>query len=294
MTKKKILIVEDNQVVGDALKLTISNMDASYEAVCVYDGYQALDLVRQTFFDLVITDYCMPGIDGLELRETIQEISPKTEIIVISAFQEDAIAQVFSEMSVENFLPKPFSYEQIHRIVKNTIAKVEAAQRTNTTPESKQSTTTPVTKIKEYLDELCRDTGALCCLLVEDNGFLIAQAGGDDQIPIQMLSSLTAANALATMEIANLLGNINPFKTTIHEGDDYNVACYLLENKTLLVIVFSKRTKIGLVQHFARQAVNTLSTYKITPTPHPISDLPATETLSQGVDEAFDSLLLDS
>ena len=60
-------------------------------------------------------------------------------------------------------------------------------------------------------------------------------------MPLPVLASLTAANALATAEISRLLGNPCPFHATTHEGEYYNVASYTLEGGVLLIITFKKQ-----------------------------------------------------
>ncbi|MEM7030398.1 MAG: response regulator [Chloroflexota bacterium] len=287
--KKLVLVVDDHYHTGLLLKTAIENMDQGYEVTLANDGFEALDIIRQTNFDLVLTDYSMPGMDGLELIDAIVALVPNTTIMVTTGVESASLKQLFVEKSVESVLYKPFTIENLELQIKETLEQPKKTELVIETSFSPQVPDLKTNDINSTLLELCRNTGAFSCFLVDANGFLILEVGGDEQTPIQMLASLTAANALATAEVSSLLGNRTPFRSTIHEGEVYNVACYMLDNDTQLVIVFRKQTKVGLVQHYARQAIKILADCDIKTQLH--SDyVSVKEDFDSEVDIALDEL----
>lgn len=258
MTKTRILIVDDQPDVRMALQMSVKKMNAQYAVSVASDGFEALDLLREEPFDLVITDYMMPGMDGLELIESIRALSPNTQLIATSALQSKTLGKLLDEARVSYFLPKPFSRDDVHQLVQEALAETARIERA-AAPAPAPSRTPADSKVSACLNELRHNTGAHSCLVVESLGYIIAAEGGDEKMPLDSLASLIAANAEATTEVSRLMGNPEPFQSSIHEGKRFNVASYILEAGQIVVVVFGKQVKIGMVQHYARQIAPALS-----------------------------------
>jgi CheY-like chemotaxis protein len=82
MKMAKILVVDDDQ--GHRTLISRVLIGAGYETLLAEDGREALDLMRGTPLDLVITDMVMPELDGLELVAALQGEFPKVPIIAVS------------------------------------------------------------------------------------------------------------------------------------------------------------------------------------------------------------------
>ena len=80
----QILIVEDNQTMREGMEQILKN--AGYETMSAVQAEAALELVKMNKYDLVITDYKMAGMTGLDLLTRIQTQSHETEVIVITAY----------------------------------------------------------------------------------------------------------------------------------------------------------------------------------------------------------------
>lgn len=255
MTVTRILIVEDQEEVSTILKFNLEPMSDNYQISIAADGFEALDMLREKPFDLVITDYMMPDMDGLELIETIRKLSPNTQIILISALKHNSLYEMVAEANIEHFLQKPFSGQEIRNVVQQVLDTVKAARQQQTIVPPSEPEIIANSDIEKHLQTLLNQTGAYCCFVVTERGYLLARAGGTELLPLPMIASLAAANALAAAEVSKLLHNPTPFEATIQEGEYQNVATYALEEGALLVIIFNKRVKIGLIQHYARRNV---------------------------------------
>jgi DNA-binding NtrC family response regulator len=81
---KKILIVDDESEMRVALETTLKR--EKYQLTCAEDGKQALDKIEDDDFDLILTDVRMPKLNGLELLRAVKEKSPKTQVVMMTAY----------------------------------------------------------------------------------------------------------------------------------------------------------------------------------------------------------------
>ena len=114
-------------------------------------------------------------------------------------------------------------------------------------------------KIDEELQKLHQQTNAMVVFLVDKNGQLIASAGETRDIDTTSLASLTAGNIAATGGIARLLGE-KEFTILFHEGEKDNIHISLIGQRVILVVIFDKRSSLGLVRLRVKKASEALVT----------------------------------
>ena len=118
-----ILLVEDEDAVRVFGARALANK--GYRVLEAMDGEQALDVINESedSIDLIITDVMMPGMDGHTLVRLVQEELPDIKVILMSGYAEDAIPGEIACDSSINFLPKPFSLQDLASRVKDVLAK---------------------------------------------------------------------------------------------------------------------------------------------------------------------------
>ncbi|MBV8068913.1 MAG: response regulator [Acidobacteriaceae bacterium] len=111
----RILIVDDDPDIHRLLAAALQN--ESYVIEDRYDGIEALALLQNQPFDLVITDVRMPGMDGLELLRRIHEVRPAAKVLVMTA--ESTPATVIRSLRDQalGYLSKPFSLDAVAQAV---------------------------------------------------------------------------------------------------------------------------------------------------------------------------------
>lgn len=114
-------------------------------------------------------------------------------------------------------------------------------------------------QIDQELQKLHEQTNAKVVFLVDKNGQLIASAGETHDIDTTSLASLTAGNIAATGGIARLLGE-KEFSILFHEGEKDNIHISLIGQRVILVVIFDKRSSLGLVRLRVKKVTDTLST----------------------------------
>ena len=121
--KSTILVVDDNkefcQNVSDILE------QKGYEVVSAYDGFKALELVKQNGFVLVLMDIKMPVMGGVETFKKIKEVAPDTPVIMVTAYAvEDLIREALREGAFGS-LKKPLDFDQLFKLVERAIPNGE-------------------------------------------------------------------------------------------------------------------------------------------------------------------------
>lgn len=121
MTTLKILLVEDEESLARTLAQALRlGSHGRFEIDTVESAEQVFPLFEHTIYDVVISDLCLPGDDGLSVITKLKQISPKTQTILITGFGSDEIKEQADEIS-EGYLTKPFDMLDLLLLVQEII-----------------------------------------------------------------------------------------------------------------------------------------------------------------------------
>ncbi|MEP6711327.1 MAG: response regulator transcription factor [Ferruginibacter sp.] len=118
-----ILLVEDEENLQEALKLNLEL--EGYEVTGSYDGVDALKMVHQEHFDLIILDVMLPEMDGITVCETIRLSNTEIPILILSARNSSADRVLGLKKGADDYLTKPFNLEELLLRVDKLIKKSE-------------------------------------------------------------------------------------------------------------------------------------------------------------------------
>ncbi len=118
----KILIVDDDKNLLSVLKTILA--EENNDVVTSSDGGAAIDLIRKTKFDLVITDLMMPGTNGLEVLREARKIDSDILVILITGFASLETAVQAIREGAYDYITKPFKLDEIKIIVNNAREKI--------------------------------------------------------------------------------------------------------------------------------------------------------------------------
>lgn len=120
-----ILIVDDHEVVRNGIRAylgTLPEFNVVGEAV---SGEEAISMVAELIPDIVLLDLIMPGMDGVEATRRIKQISPRTQVVVLTSYHEDvhifpalkagAIAYILKDMKMDKLV------EVLHRALQGEV-----------------------------------------------------------------------------------------------------------------------------------------------------------------------------
>jgi NarL family two-component system response regulator LiaR len=123
--RTSILIVDDHEVVRNGIRSyleTIPDFQVVGEAA---SGEEALPMISELIPDIVLLDLIMPGMDGIEATRRIRQISPRTQVVVLTSYHEDvhifpalkagAISYILKDMKMDKLV------EALHRAVQGEV-----------------------------------------------------------------------------------------------------------------------------------------------------------------------------
>lgn len=119
----RILAVDDDQSTRRIVSKLLS--DRGYQVDCVADGAEALELVRQTPYDLAVLDYEMPLMNGVELFRHISKLRPSTVGIFLTAHTRLDTIFPAVEAGITRVLGKPIDGDELVAVVENLIGPSE-------------------------------------------------------------------------------------------------------------------------------------------------------------------------
>ena len=111
-SKKRILIVDDNNDIRNAISEYL--LIEGFEIGIAENGVNALKLFIDKDFDLVLTDFQMPYMDGLKLACEIKKVNPKTLIIIMSG---NIHTNLQTKYVADYIIAKPFGFDKIHNLI---------------------------------------------------------------------------------------------------------------------------------------------------------------------------------
>jgi len=119
----KVLLVEDEQLIRDSLRRFFANEKCALMAVETAED--ALEVLKGMDCDIVITDYRLPGMDGLEFLRKVQRFKPRPQFkkILLTAYMtEPVIAEAF-RLGVNEFIEKPFVMDDLEEALVRVLEK---------------------------------------------------------------------------------------------------------------------------------------------------------------------------
>lgn len=118
---EKILVVDDEQSLREVLSIMLKR--AGYAVTSAADGEEAIEHLNKEIFDLVITDWRMPKVDGMEVLKAVKSASPETVVLIITAFATADSAVEAMKQGAYDYLTKPFQVDEVQLIIRNALEK---------------------------------------------------------------------------------------------------------------------------------------------------------------------------
>jgi len=130
---EKILVIDDDQSIRETLTTFLKRQ--GYQPVAAEDGSEGIELVRTELPDLVICDYKMPKMTGLEVLEKIKDIDGSIHFIMITAFDEMQITVDAMQKGAYDFIEKPLDIDRLKITIKRALDNKKLSERLDTITE---------------------------------------------------------------------------------------------------------------------------------------------------------------
>ncbi len=137
----KILVVEDDPTLLDTLTYNLEKQN--YTVVTAADGWQAVELANRERPDLVILDWMLPGLDGLEVCRFIRQKST-APILMLTARSAEIDKVLGLEVGADDYITKPFSMRELLARVKAHLRRSHITQESQPAPPSHDESLPPM------------------------------------------------------------------------------------------------------------------------------------------------------
>jgi formate/nitrite transporter len=118
---QKMLIIDDEDVILESCRRIFT--EEGFDVATTNSPEQGLRLLSDSSFDVVLCDWQMPGFDGMDVVEEVDRRSPDSAIVMISGFPTVGRAAEAMKRGAMDYVPKPFTPDEISKIVKNAIQR---------------------------------------------------------------------------------------------------------------------------------------------------------------------------
>ncbi len=119
-----ILVMEDDRNVAKGLEMVLT--EEGYDVYLAETGKLAMEAFKKGRFDLLVADIRLPDVNGMEIIKEIKETKPETEVIAITGYATTSLAVEAMKLGVHDFLPKPFTEEEIKSTVNEALKEHQA------------------------------------------------------------------------------------------------------------------------------------------------------------------------
>jgi CheY-like chemotaxis protein len=256
MAKKQILIVDDEPKVGFFLGRSLEVSNADCAVTTATSGEEALEILKQTPMDLLITDLRMPGISGLELIRWVKQYSPDTRTVLITAYGSGKIEAEAHRLQIYHYLTKPFNVKEFTQVVDGALDQLAL-----TSPGLTVFSDEVFERLSERLESLRYDVGASCILLADMQGQRLVEVGPTDGIDITMLLTLLAGGFATSAELARKFNEGEAVNLNFQEGPRYDIYSANVGDNLILVLLYDRRaqkSRVGMVWLYTRRVVDDL------------------------------------
>ena len=123
MKKKSILLVDDEQLIVDSLARELTSEPLNFEVSTALSGEEAIARIASGYWDLVITDLVMPGLDGFKVLKAAKRKDPKTMVIILTGYADMQSAIDALRLGADDFLQKPCDTDELLYRMSNCFVK---------------------------------------------------------------------------------------------------------------------------------------------------------------------------
>ncbi len=149
--KYKVVIIDDEQIIVEGLKKVVKWADFNCEVVgTASNSLKGAALIREIQPDILITDICMPGQDGLTMLAGLRSEFPDLQVTVLTGYRDFAYAQEAIRLGVTRFLLKPTRMAEINEALEAMTSRLQAEEK----PRDEQNTGSfIVNRAMAYMEE---------------------------------------------------------------------------------------------------------------------------------------------
>jgi len=303
MAAPSILLVDDQR---DIVRLLHSALQTLGHGLDIFDapsGEEALLEASLRKIDLLIADYLLPGISGVELMRKVKARNPELKVIFISGMHERKARNEMLSAGAVAIFDKPIPLADFLDSVERSLGLV----RTIFPPESSREADVHGQTLSELLSGFRQQINADAVFLISDRGRVLARAGDlyDSSMEVSLLSALMAIYS-AALKVSRFIHQENLDNYHVFRGEDHDMILIPVDSSHALLLagrdlagakrilqtvegMFSARGKVENVIRSLGVAPMPVVTESAIPEPEPLTLAPAEPEPEVDLDALFAS-----
>jgi len=287
MSGKHILIVDEEEAILTIFKRSLAKVLSRCQIVTAADGFAALDVLLAQRFAVVVIDFNLAAMDGLELIEAIRYIQPEAKLVVLTAHHTDIVEAEVARVQAYCCLTKPVHMRRLRQVVRAALADgLDDPSRLQALSVDQYQ------QIGHLLETLRSEVGARCVFLTDVSGHLIACAGETDQLAVEIMASLLGGGMATVLEAGRMRNqNCDSINLVYQEGEQEDLYAINIGRQRLLIILVNRglySSRLGTVWYHAQQAALALRDQ-----PAKTEPVNRTAVFNERLDQAFELRLDD-
>jgi CheY-like chemotaxis protein len=222
ITSYHILIAEDQREVSRLLHTSLDTLGYDLHVVEIPSGEEAILDASRNKVDLLISDYRLPGITGIELMRKVRQYHPQSKVILITGLTDTKVRKEVAEAGADAFFIKPVPIADFLDAVERNLGLVETLLPGE--PIIAPAETEEQANLPDLLSGLRQELKATAVILLNDDGRILARAGDlpDSSAEIGLVSSLLAIYS-AGQKVSRLIGQKSASSWHIFDSAEYDL-----------------------------------------------------------------------
>ncbi len=123
LKKMRTLLIDDDEWIRDSLSLYFEGEGC--HLLALETAEEGIEALKGQHYDIIMVDYRLPGMDGLEFLKRIQKTQSHAMKVLITAYRSDEVVSEAFKMGIQDFIEKPFTTKTIEESLARLIEKDE-------------------------------------------------------------------------------------------------------------------------------------------------------------------------
>jgi two-component system, NtrC family, response regulator PilR len=123
----RIIVLDDEPGIRELLGMILNKNGYMVETVA--DGNEAINRMENDLYDLAVLDIVMPTLNGIDVLRTINEKSPETSVIMITAYASHETALEAMKLGAYDYIAKPFKFDELKKVIEGALEKKKSNRK---------------------------------------------------------------------------------------------------------------------------------------------------------------------
>ncbi|MDD3013387.1 MAG: hybrid sensor histidine kinase/response regulator [Candidatus Gastranaerophilales bacterium] len=155
--QNKIVIVDDEAIVTSSLK-TLLSFEDNYFPNIFNSPYEALEYIKDNPTDLVISDFLMPGMNGIDFLSKVKKIYPEASLILLTGYADkESAIQAINEIGIYRYIEKPWDNEDLLLCIKNGLEKSNLLKKLNHKIDELSEAKSQLKNYNDHLESMVKE-----------------------------------------------------------------------------------------------------------------------------------------